>query len=157
VVLGHSRESFCALTGSQDLVTFWSCHRQAFAHFGGVPRELLYDRTKTVLRSHVGKDATLEERRFHPERSPRRTTTGSRCGCVAPTAPRPRARSSTTCPTSASDCCARTASAAMQANSAWRSWNDDVARSRVHGTHGEVVAERAQRDRAALLPLPATA
>jgi transposase len=23
MVLGHSRESFCALTGSQDLVTFW--------------------------------------------------------------------------------------------------------------------------------------
>jgi transposase len=52
MVLGHSRDAFCALTGSQDLVTFWSCHRQAFAHFGGVPRELLYDRTKTVVRTH---------------------------------------------------------------------------------------------------------
>lgn len=29
----------------------------------GVPRELLYDRTKTVVRTHV----SLEERRFHPE------------------------------------------------------------------------------------------
>jgi transposase len=27
MVLGHSRDSFCALTGSQDLVTFWACHR----------------------------------------------------------------------------------------------------------------------------------
>ena len=44
-----------------------------------------------------------------------------------------------------------------QANAAWRAWNDDVARARVHGTHGEVVAVRAQRDRAALLALPATA
>jgi Integrase core domain/IstB-like ATP binding protein len=50
MVLGHSRDSFCALTGSQDLVTFWACHRQAFAHFGGVPRELVYDRTKTVMK-----------------------------------------------------------------------------------------------------------
>ena len=41
-----------------------------------------------------------------------------------------------------------------QANTSWRSWNDDVARQRVHGTHGEIVAERAQRDHAALLPLP---
>jgi transposase len=32
---------------SQDLVTFWACHRAAFTHFGGVPGELLYDRTKT--------------------------------------------------------------------------------------------------------------
>lgn len=38
----------------------------------------------------------------------------------------------------------------------WRSWNDDVARAWVHGTHGEIVAERARRDHAALLPLPAT-
>jgi hypothetical protein len=43
-----------------------------------------------------------------------------------------------------------------QANAAWRSWNEDVARQRVHGTHGEIVADRADRDRAALLPLPAT-
>ncbi len=66
-MLGHSRDSFCALTGSQDLVTFWSCHHQASRHFGGVPRELLYDRTKTVGRSHVGKDVSLDERIFHPE------------------------------------------------------------------------------------------
>jgi transposase len=67
MVLGHSRDSFCALTGSQDLVTFWGCHRQAFAHFGGVPRELLYDRTKTVVREHVGREVSLEERIFHCE------------------------------------------------------------------------------------------
>jgi transposase len=43
MVLGHSRDSFCRLTGSQDLVTFWACHRAAFTHFGGVPHELLYE------------------------------------------------------------------------------------------------------------------
>jgi hypothetical protein len=43
-----------------------------------------------------------------------------------------------------------------QANAAWRHWNEDVARGRVHGTHGEVVAVRAERDRAALLRLPPT-
>jgi hypothetical protein len=43
-----------------------------------------------------------------------------------------------------------------QANIAWGSWNEDIARRRVHGTHGEIVAARAQRDRAALLPLPLT-
>jgi hypothetical protein len=41
-----------------------------------------------------------------------------------------------------------------QANTAWGAWNEDVARARVHGTHGELVWERAERDRAALLPLP---
>jgi transposase len=39
MVLGHSRDAFVGLVGSQDLVTFWACHRAAFAHFGGVPKE----------------------------------------------------------------------------------------------------------------------
>jgi hypothetical protein len=41
-----------------------------------------------------------------------------------------------------------------QANEEWSSWNEQVARRRVHGTHGEVVAVRAQRDHAALLACP---
>ena len=42
-----------------------------------------------------------------------------------------------------------------QANREWESWNEEIARKRVHGTHGEVVAARAERDRAALGGLPA--
>jgi transposase len=158
MVLGHSRDSFCALTGSQDLVTFWSCHRQAFAHFGGVPRELLYDRTKTVVRTHVARDVTLEERRFHPEalasahhygftmrlcRAYRAKTKGK----VEHDVPYVRERLLR----------GHRFTSYEQANSAWRSWNDDIARQRVHGTHGEIVAVRARRDRAALLALPRTA
>lgn len=41
-----------------------------------------------------------------------------------------------------------------QANTAWEDWNEQIARKRVHGTHGEVVAIRALRDHAALLGLP---
>lgn len=41
-----------------------------------------------------------------------------------------------------------------QANREWKSWNADIARRRVHGTHGEVVAARAERDLAALLAVP---
>ena len=157
MVLGHSRDAFCALTGSQDLVTFWSCHRRAFAHFGGVPRELLYDRTKTVVRTHVGKDVSLQERRFHPEalasahhygfsmrlcRAYRAKTKGKVEHDVSWVRERLlRAHSFTSY---------------EQANIAWRQWNEDVARARVHGTHGEIVALRAERDRAALLALAPT-
>ncbi|MGZ6854818.1 MAG: IS21 family transposase [Mycobacteriaceae bacterium] len=158
MVLGHSRDSFCALTGSQDLVTFWGCHRQAFAHFGGVPRELLYDRTKTVVREHVGREVSLEERIFHPEalasahhygfsmrlcQAYRAKTKGK----VEHDVPYVRERLLR----------AHSFTSYEQANVAWRAWNDEVARRRVHGTHGEIVAERAQRDRAALLALPPTA
>ena len=92
-----------------------------------------------------------------PRRWPRRITTGSRCGSARPTGPRPRARSSPTSPTSANGCCAPTRFASYEhANREWASWNEDIARRRVHGTHGEVVAVRAERDRAALGPLPPT-
>ena len=53
MVLSYSRDPFCCFTTSQDLATFWACHRRAFAHFGGVPGSIVYDRTKTVVRRHV--------------------------------------------------------------------------------------------------------
>jgi transposase len=158
MVLGHSRDSFCALTGSQDLVTFWACHRAAFTHFGGVPRELLYDRTKTVVRAHVGREVSLGERVFHPEalasahhygfamrlcRAYRAKTKGK----VEADVPYVRERLLR----------AHRFSSYEQANAEWAAWNGEVARKRVHGTHGEVVAERARRDRAALMPLPPAA
>jgi hypothetical protein len=157
MVLGHSRDSFCALTGSQDLVTFWSCHRQAFRHFGGVPRELLYDRTKTVVRQHVGKEVTLERRIFHPEALASAHHYGFAMRLCQPY----RAKTKGKVEHDVSYVRERLLrghgfTSYEQANSAWRDWNEDVARARVHGTHGEVVAVRAQRDRAALLPTPAT-
>jgi transposase len=157
MVLGHSRDSFCALTGSQDLVTFWACHRQAFRHFGGVPRELLYDRTKTVVRTHVGTDVSLGERRFHPEA----LASAHHYGFSMRLCQAYRAKTKGKVEHDVSWVRGRLLEAHSftsyeQANASWRSWNEDVARQRVHGTHGEIVAERADRDRAALLPLPAS-
>jgi transposase len=55
MVLSYSRDPFCRYTTSMDLATFWAAHRAAFDHFGGVPKSIAYDRTKTVVRNHVGK------------------------------------------------------------------------------------------------------
>ena len=54
MTLSNSRDPFTCFVTSQGLVTFWECHRRAFEHFGGVPASILYDRTKTVVRRHVG-------------------------------------------------------------------------------------------------------
>ncbi|MGW7825139.1 hypothetical protein ACWGLF_45825 [Streptomyces puniciscabiei] len=35
MTLSYSRDPFCCFTTSQDLATFFDCHRAAFAHFGG--------------------------------------------------------------------------------------------------------------------------
>ena len=46
MTLSHSRDPFTCFTTSMDMATFWDCHRRAFAHFGGVPGSIVYDRTK---------------------------------------------------------------------------------------------------------------
>lgn len=48
MVLGFSRAMFVKFTTSMRLATLIECHREAFAFFGGVPREVLYDNMKQV-------------------------------------------------------------------------------------------------------------
>jgi hypothetical protein len=47
-----------------DLATFWDCQQRAFAHFGGVPAAIVYDRARTVIKRHV---APREAVPLHPE------------------------------------------------------------------------------------------
>jgi transposase len=49
LTLGYSRRQYIEFTRSQDLETFLRCHVHAFAYFGGVPAELLYDNLKTAV------------------------------------------------------------------------------------------------------------
>jgi len=156
MVLGHSRDAFVRFCGAQDLVSFWACHRAAFAHFGGVPREILYDRTKTVVRAHVGRLAASEAR-FHPEALASAYHYGFRLRLCKPYRPQTKGKVES----DVSYVRERLArghafTSYEEANAAWAAWNRDVARARVHGTHGEVVAVRAKRDRAALLSLAPT-
>ena len=59
-----SYSPFCCFTTSMNLATFWDCHRRAFAHFGGVPGSVVYDRTKTVIKRHVAPKLAVP---LHPE------------------------------------------------------------------------------------------
>jgi transposase len=155
MVLGHSRDSFCALTGSQDLVTFWACHRAAFSHFGGVPHELLYDRTKTVVRTHVGREVSLGERVFHPQALASAHHYGFSMRLCRAYRPETKGKVESDVPYVRERLLrAHGFSSYEQANAGWEDWNEEVARKRVHGTHGEVVQVRADRDRAALGSLP---
>ena len=64
MTLSYSRDPFCCFVASQDLATFFDCHRRAFAHFGGVPATIVYDRTKTVVRRHVAPGRAVP---LHPQ------------------------------------------------------------------------------------------
>jgi transposase len=54
LVLGHSRWLWGRFVAHQDLHTLLRCHAAAFVALGGVPAEILYDRTRAVV---SGQDA----------------------------------------------------------------------------------------------------
>lgn len=62
MTLGWSRGMYLDFTETQALPAFLLCHERAFHYLGGVPEEVLYDRTKTVwLRDDERGDPV-----FHP-------------------------------------------------------------------------------------------
>jgi len=49
MVLGFSRALYAEAVWRADLASFLACHARAFAYFGGVPAEVLYDNAKIVV------------------------------------------------------------------------------------------------------------
>lgn len=49
MVLGYSRMPFIRFTTDMKQSTLLACHTLAFAHFGGVPKEILYDNMRTAF------------------------------------------------------------------------------------------------------------
>jgi transposase len=72
MTLSHSRDPFARFTTTMDMAMFWDCHRRAFAHFGGVPGSIVYDRTKTVIRRHVAPGVAVPLHRSRRVRRPLR-------------------------------------------------------------------------------------
>lgn len=48
LLLGYSRRAFVRFTTDMKLPTLLACHLKAFEHFGGIPKEILYDNMKTA-------------------------------------------------------------------------------------------------------------
>lgn len=56
MILGYSRMLYAEILERCDMVSFLEAHQRAFAHFGGAPLEVLYDRMRNVfLRQLAGK------------------------------------------------------------------------------------------------------
>ena len=49
MILGYSRKIYAELIERCDLPTFLDCHIRAFAYFGGVTQQILYDRMRNVF------------------------------------------------------------------------------------------------------------
>jgi transposase len=61
IILGYSRLRYVEYTTRQDLPTLLACHIRAFQGFQGVPREILYDNMKTVVKQRQGHEVTYQE------------------------------------------------------------------------------------------------
>jgi transposase len=54
VDLPHSDDAFVVAFPAENTESFCEGHEQAFAYFGGVPRSILYDNTKIVVKEIAG-------------------------------------------------------------------------------------------------------
>jgi transposase len=151
MTLSYSRDPFCCFVASQDLGSFWDCHRRAFAHFGGVPATIVYDRTKTVVRRHVGRGQATP---LHPEALAFAGHYGFAVWLAAASRPQAKGRVERQVEIVRSHVLdGRLFASLAEMDAAFAAWLP-VRRAQVHRTHGEVIAVRAARDRAALGPLP---
>lgn len=153
MTLCYSRDPFCCLTTSQDLATFFDCHRQAFAHFGGVPMSIVYERTKTVVRRHVAPGQAVP---LHPEAVGFAGHYDFDIDVLAAYRPTGKGRVERQVLIVRDHVLAgRAFSSTEELDSAFNAWVP-LRRAKSHGTHGEVIGHRAIRDHMALRPLPAT-
>jgi transposase len=151
MTLSYSRDPFCCFTASQDLGTFWDCHRRSFAHFGGVPATIVYDRTKTVVRRHVGRG---QQAPLHPEAVAFACHYDFTIWLAAPYRAQTKGRVERQVEIVRSHVLdGREFASLGELDAAFAGWLP-IRRAQVHRTHGEVIAVRAERDRAALGPLP---
>jgi len=153
MTLSYSRDPFCCFTTGQDLATFFDCHRLAFAHFGGVPMSIVYDRTKTVVRRHVAPGEAVP---LHPEAVAFAGHYDFDVDVLAAYRPQGKGRVERQVGIVRDHVLAgRAFSSIEEINAAFAAWVP-LRRAKVHGTHGEVIGHRAVRDHTALRPLPTT-
>jgi transposase len=151
MVLSYSRDPFTCFTTSMDLGTFWDCHRRAFAHFGGVPATIVYDRTKTVIKRHVAPRVAVP---LHPEAAAFAEHYGFTIDVLAAYRPTGKGRVERQVSIVRDHVVAgRVFDSIAELDGTFEAWLP-IRRAQVHRTHGQVIAVRAETDRAALAPLP---
>ncbi|WP_329167096.1 IS21 family transposase (plasmid) [Streptomyces sp. NBC_01717] len=153
MTLSYSRDPFCCFTTGQDLQTFFDCHRRAFAHFGGVPMTIVYDRTKTVVRRHVAPGEAVP---LHPEAVGFAGHYDFDIDVLAAYRPTGKGRVERQVLIVRDHVLSgRSFSSVEEMDAAFTTWVPQR-RAQAHRTHLQIIGERAARDHVALKPLPPT-
>jgi transposase len=151
MVLSWSRDPFICYTTRADLVTFFDCHRRAFAHFGGVPGTVVYDRTKTVVKRHVAPGKAVP---LHPEAAAFAEHYGFVIDVLAAYRATGKGRVERQVDIGREHVLAgRGFDTLAGMDAAFAAWVP-IRHGQVHRTHLDLIGERAVIDRAALRPLP---
>jgi transposase len=159
--LGWSRATYVEFVTDERVETLIEAHENAFLAFGGTPREVLYDNMRTVV---------LERHRYGPGRHcfhPGFLDFARHCGfrprLCAPYRAQTKGKVERFIRYLRESFYVPLASRLAQeglvvdretANLAGRRWLREVANARVHGTTGEVPAERLALERTQLQPVP---
>jgi transposase len=151
MVLGFSRLIWGSFVYRQTMQSVLACHRSAFEALGGVPREILYDRMKTVVQGENGEgqvvyNRTLAEFASHYGYLPK-----------ACRAYRPETKGKVERPfryIREDFFLGGTFRNIDDLNVQFAHWLTTVANPRVHATTGQIVNEAFAEERPTLLPLP---
>jgi transposase len=151
LVLSHSRKGYSEAVPRQTTELFLRAIENAFWSIGGVPRTLVPDNLKA---------AVLHADWYDPELNPKILAFCEHYGTVLlPTRPRtPRHKGKVERGVGYAQSNAvrgRTFASLAGQNQFLREWEANVADTRIHGTTRQQVAAAFERERAALLPLPA--
>lgn len=153
MVLGHSRMLWAQYVLHQDLGTVLRCHMEAFERFGGVPREILYDRMKTAV---LGEDTAEQAIVYNAKLLSLAAHYGFTPRACQPYRAQTKGKVERPYRYIRADFfLARRFAHMADLNAQLQHWLVTVANVRVHGTTGRVVAEHFAEERARLQPLPA--
>src|SRR5690606_22865284 len=146
--LGYSRRCYVQAFRHERQSAWFDGIEAAFAHFGGVPRELLFDNARALVEQH---DAATREVRFNGRLHAFARYWGFRPRACAPYRARTKGKDERGVGYVKHNAIAGhtfASWAALEAHLAW--WMREIADPRIHGTTGEPPIERFQREAAAL-------
>lgn len=150
LTLGYSRAHFADVATDQSLATLFAMHEAAFRALGGVPREILYDRMKTVV---LGTD-DRGETQWHPVFRDFARYWGFIPRLCRPYRPQTKGKVESGIKyVRRNFLCGRTATSCADLRQQLQAWTAEVALPRVHGTTHRVVREAWHEEQPHLQPL----
>ena len=154
LTLGYSRAMFSDIATDQKLPAFVRMHEAAFDYLGGVPQEILYDNTKTVVLRLLtqGVDGRGETR-LNPAFADFARYWGFQIRLCRPYRPQTKGKvESGVRYLRQNFLCGRTANDLTDLRQQMQHWLGEVANVRVHGSTHRIVREAWEEEKPALQP-----